>query len=41
MNDTKHGAYDFPGIVQHARLIVDTRNATRGIDEGRDKIMMA
>jgi UDP-N-acetyl-D-glucosamine dehydrogenase len=38
---TDHSAYDFPEIVKHARLIVDTRNATRGIDEGRDKIMVA
>jgi UDP-N-acetyl-D-glucosamine dehydrogenase len=38
---TDHSAYDYPEIVKHARLVVDTRNATRGIDEGRDKIMMA
>jgi len=38
---TDHSAYDFPEIVKHARLIVDTRNAARGIDEGRDKIMVA
>jgi len=38
---TDHSAYDYPEIVKHARLVVDTRNATRGIDEGRDKIMVA
>jgi UDP-N-acetyl-D-glucosamine dehydrogenase len=38
---TDHSAYDYPEIVKHARLVVDTRNATRGIDEGRDKIMAA
>jgi UDP-N-acetyl-D-glucosamine dehydrogenase len=38
---TDHSAYDYPEIVKHARLVVDTRNATRGIDEGRDKIIMA
>jgi len=38
---TDHSAYDFPEIVKHARLVVDTRNATRGIGEGRDKIMVA
>jgi UDP-N-acetyl-D-glucosamine dehydrogenase len=27
---TNHSAYDFPWIVRHARLIVDTRNATAG-----------
>jgi UDP-N-acetyl-D-glucosamine dehydrogenase len=28
---TDHSDYDYPWIVQHASLIVDTRNATRGI----------
>jgi UDP-N-acetyl-D-glucosamine dehydrogenase len=38
---TDHTAYDYPFIVQHAQLIVDTRNATRGISLGRDKIYKA
>jgi UDP-N-acetyl-D-glucosamine dehydrogenase len=38
---TDHSAYDFSQIVKHARLVIDTRNATRGIDEGRDKVIMA
>jgi UDP-N-acetyl-D-glucosamine dehydrogenase len=29
---TDHSAYDYAAIVQQARLVVDTRNATRGID---------
>jgi UDP-N-acetyl-D-glucosamine dehydrogenase len=29
---TDHSDYDFQGIVQEAQLVVDTRNATRGID---------
>lgn len=28
---TDHSAYDYPWIARHARLIVDTRNAFRGI----------
>src|SRR5438270_6119516 len=28
---TDHSDYDYPGIVQQAKLVVDTRNATRGI----------
>ena len=28
---TDHSDYDYPWIVQHASLVVDTRNATRGI----------
>ncbi len=29
---TDHSQYDYPGIVAQARLVVDTRNATRGIE---------
>ena len=29
---TDHSLYDFPGIVKKAKLVVDTRNATKGID---------
>jgi UDP-N-acetyl-D-glucosamine dehydrogenase len=29
---TDHSQYDFPDIVGRAKLVVDTRNATRGID---------
>src|SRR5438477_1479525 len=29
---TDHSDYDYPAIVRHAKLVVDSRNATRGID---------
>lgn len=29
---TDHSDYDFQGVVQEAQLVVDTRNATRGMD---------
>jgi UDP-N-acetyl-D-glucosamine dehydrogenase len=29
---TNHSDYDYPGIVAQAQLVVDTRNATKGID---------
>ncbi|MGO9340639.1 MAG: nucleotide sugar dehydrogenase [Terracidiphilus sp.] len=29
---TDHTLYDYPSIVKNARLVVDTRNATKGID---------
>jgi len=29
---TDHSAYDYPALVAESRLVVDTRNATRGID---------
>lgn len=32
---TDHSAYDYEAIVREARLVVDTRNATRGIESGR------
>jgi UDP-N-acetyl-D-glucosamine dehydrogenase len=38
---TDHSAYDWNFIVAHSRLVVDTRNATRGVAEGRGKIIRA
>jgi UDP-N-acetyl-D-glucosamine dehydrogenase len=38
---TDHSAYDWASIVAHSRLVVDTRNATRGVVEGREKIIKA
>jgi len=29
---TDHSSYDYRAIVEQARLVVDTRNATKGID---------
>ncbi len=29
---TDHGCFDIPSIVRHSRLVVDTRNATRGLE---------
>ncbi len=38
---TDHSAYDYDFIVRHARLVVDTRNATRAVRQGREKIVKA
>jgi UDP-N-acetyl-D-glucosamine dehydrogenase len=38
---TDHSAYDYEWIVQHAPLVVDTRNATRRVSTGREKIVRA
>ena len=38
---TDHSAYDYATIVQYARLVVDTRNATRDVLVGREKIRKA
>ena len=35
---TNHSTYNYDWIVAQARLIVDTRNATRHVKEGREKI---
>ncbi len=35
---THHSTYDYHWIVEHAQLIVDTRNATREISLARAKI---
>src|SRR5205085_2367821 len=38
---TDHSAYDWPWVVGHAPLVVDTRNATRDVRTGRDRIVRA
>jgi UDP-N-acetyl-D-glucosamine dehydrogenase len=38
---TDHSGYDYEWIVSHSRLIVDTRNATRNVKSGREKIVKA
>jgi len=38
---TDHSAYDYDFIVRHARLVVDTRNATKNVKQGREKIHKA
>jgi UDP-N-acetyl-D-glucosamine dehydrogenase len=38
---TDHSAVDYDLVVRHAPLIVDTRNATRHVVHGRDKILKA
>ena len=38
---TDHSAYDHNFIVKHSRLVLDTRNATKNVTEGRDKIRKA
>jgi UDP-N-acetyl-D-glucosamine dehydrogenase len=38
---TDHAAFDYDHIVRHSRLVVDTRNATARVVEGREKIHKA
>jgi UDP-N-acetyl-D-glucosamine dehydrogenase len=38
---TDHSAFDWEFIVRHAQLVVDTRNATRNVKNGREKIYKA
>jgi len=38
---TNHSAYDFDFIVRHTPLVIDTRNATKHVREGREKIKKA
>lgn len=37
---TDHSNIDYSWVVRHARLIFDTRNATRSVKEGREKIYL-
>ncbi len=38
---TDHSDYDYDWIVQHAKIVVDTRNATVDVKRGRHKIVKA
>ncbi len=38
---TDHTAYDYGFIVKHSPLIIDTRNATKDVKQGREKIHKA
>jgi UDP-N-acetyl-D-glucosamine dehydrogenase len=38
---TDHSAYDYARIVRQSRLVVDTRNATKNVTEGHEKIVKA
>ena len=36
---TDHDVIDYDWLVEHAQLVVDTRNATRGVRKGQEKII--
>jgi len=36
---TDHSSYDYDFIVRHARLVIDTRNATHAVKERREKVV--
>ena len=36
---TDHDVVDYRWLVEHAQLVVDTRNATRGVKKGQEKII--
>ena len=36
---TDHTSYDYAAIVRHSILVADTRNATRNVKEGKEKIL--
>lgn len=38
---TDHSAYDYDFIVKNSRAVVDTRNATRDVQDGRERIYKA
>lgn len=38
---TDHSVFNYDFIVEHAKLVVDTRNATANVKEGREKIVKA
>jgi UDP-N-acetyl-D-glucosamine dehydrogenase len=38
---TNHSGIDWDFLVEHSRLVIDTRNATAGVTQGREKIVRA
>jgi len=36
---TDHSAYDYDHVVRHAKLVIDTRNATKCVQDNRDRIV--
>jgi len=38
---TNHSSYDYDHIVKHSRIVIDTRNATHGVTQGKAKIIKA
>ena len=38
---TQHKAVDYERVVRFSRLVVDSRNATRNVRDGREKIIGA
>ncbi len=38
---TNHSAIDWQTVVDHSKLVVDTRNATRDVKQGRERIVKA
>ena len=38
---TDHSACDYELVVRHAPLVIDTRNATRNVKQGREKVVKA
>jgi UDP-N-acetyl-D-glucosamine dehydrogenase len=38
---TDHDCLDYESLVRWSKLIVDTRNATNGVSEGREKVVLA
>jgi UDP-N-acetyl-D-glucosamine dehydrogenase len=38
---TDHSSVDYQHLVDHAQLVVDTRNATKDVEQGREKIVKA
>jgi UDP-N-acetyl-D-glucosamine dehydrogenase len=37
---TDHSSYDYDLIVRQAKRVIDTRNATKGVAKGREKIVL-
>lgn len=37
---TDHSQYDYEMVVKNAKRVIDTRNATKAVKKGREKIVL-
>jgi UDP-N-acetyl-D-glucosamine dehydrogenase len=38
---TDHDCFDYGALVRWSKLVVDTRNATKGVRKAREKVVLA
>jgi len=37
---TDHAGVDYTRVIERSKCVLDTRNATKGVTEGREKVVL-